>query len=563
MEDAANAPLIREDSAEHSRDAALDFEHDEDTAELKESELRHPNLFVWTLTFTSGISGLLFGYDTGVISATLVSIGSDLSHRDLTTLDKSLITSCTSLFALIASPTTGMLADWLGRKRVILLADVLFVAGSVWQSYTQSVWGMIAGRGVVGLAVGGASLVVPLYIAELSPSPFRGRLVTLSILFITIGQVVSYIIGYVLSTHAHGWRWMVGLGALPAAIQFLILAVLPESPRWLVKSGRVDEARRVLDRVFGGGQHTHKMVDGVLWGIEKEVMEEEEATRQRTGRTTPGKRYPLGLGRIWESWEELLGVAGNRRALAIACMLQALQQLCGFVLSRGLRETPDTDTRKQNSLMYFSATIFALVGFSSPTLTSLAIAITNFLFTLVALVLIDRVGRRRILLYTIPVMIIGLVLCSFAFAFVNVAVHPGDVEHGGNDDALQGRLWPMTILAAMVVYVCGYATGIGNVAWQQSELFPLSVRSQGSGVATGMNWGSNFLVGLTFLPMMESMTPTGTFALYALICGLGWAAVWRMYPETKGLKLEEIRGVLEHGWGVKASLRRGAGSVEG
>ena len=214
----------------------------------------------------------------------------------------------------------------------------------------------------------------------------------------------------------------------------------------------------------------------------------------------------------------------------------------------------------QNSLMYFSATIFSSVGFTSPTLTSLAIAITNFLFTLVALLLIDRVGRRRILLYSIPVMILGLLLSSCAFHFVDLSIRPGGSEDDGKNDDLEEDLWPLTILAAMIVYVCGYAIGIGNVAWQQSELFPLSVRSLGSGVATGTNWGSNFLIGLTFLPMMEWLTPTGTFALYALICMLGLAAVWRIYPETKGLNLEAVRGLLEHGWTVQMDAGRRTGT---
>ena len=129
---------------------------------------------------------------------------------------------------------------------------------------------------------------------------------------------------------------------------------------------------------------------------------------------------------------------------------------------------------------------------------------------------------------------------------------------GGSEraDGTQEDLWPFTILAAMVLYVSGYAIGIGNVAWQQSELFPLSARSAGCGIATGTNWASNFMVGLTFLPLMERLSPTGTFTLYAAICFLGWAAVWSIYPETNGLALEEVRGLLERSFGVKQSLLR-------
>ena len=207
----------------------------------------------------------------------------------------------------------------------------------------------------------------------------------------------------------------------------------------------------------------------------------------------------------------------------------------------------------QNSLMYFSATIFALIGFHSPILTSLSIAITNFLCTLVALVIIDRVGRRRIILSTIPIMISGLLLCSISYTFLEI---------GRNADGTvvpvpsTASFWAFLILAAMIIYVCGYAIGLGNIAWQQSELFPLSVRSLGSGLATATNWGSNFVVGLMFLPMMQYLTPAWTFFIYAIICLLGWVGAWKIYPETWGLGLEEVRDLLKDGWGVKESIRR-------
>lgn len=208
--------------------------------------------------------------------------------------------------------------------------------------------------------------------------------------------------------------------------------------------------------------------------------------------------------------------------------------------------------------MYFSATIFSMVGFGSPTLTSLSVAVTNFLFTLLALVLIDAVGRRRILLYSIPIMIFSLVLSAIAFFFVGAL--PSDT-HSVNPSARGGLdmlpRWPaLVILAAIMLYVAGYAIGLGNVPWQQSELFPLSVRSLGSGVATSTNWGSNFVVGLTFLPMMEWFSPSLTFLVYAGVCVLGWAAIWRIYPETTGLSLEETGMLLADGWGVKKSLQR-------
>lgn len=273
---------------------------------------------------------------TGVISSTLVSIGPDLSRRQLTTLDKSLITSCTSLFALIASPLAGILADKVGRKRVIAVADVLFVVGALWQAVTTSVWGMVGGRSTVGLAVGAASLVVPLYISELSPSAFRGGLVTLSVLFITLGQVVAYAIGWMLSLKAHGWRWMVGLGAAPAVLQFGLLLFLPETPRWLVKDGNSLLAQRVLNRVYSGN---NSIVEEVLRAIDKEISEEEEAASKGNFPTRGGRDVRTSwFQNLQSAFRELFRIGGNRRALTIACLLQGLQQLCGFV--RGQFDIP-------------------------------------------------------------------------------------------------------------------------------------------------------------------------------------------------------------------------------
>ncbi|GAB0135445.1 hypothetical protein EsDP_00003782 [Epichloe bromicola] len=460
--------------------------------------------------------------DTGVISATLVSIGTSLSHRELTSMDKSLITSSTSLFALLISPFSSAIADRLGRKRVILYADILFIVGAVIQAACSSVPLMIAGRCVIGAAVGAASFVVPLYIAELSPASHRGRLVTANVLFITLGQVVAYVVGWAFSTYGAqdaGWRWMVGIGAMPAGLQAAVIAFMPESPRWLVKMGRSSQAKSIIRRVNGGVTATQD-ASTMIREIEMEVREEEEARHLRNQQSSKWK---------WlDGWRDLVGEGRNRRALAIACLLQGLQQLCGF-----------------NSLMYFSATIFMVIGFNSPTLTSLTVAVTNFLFTLVALGLVDKIGRRRVLLYSIPFMILGLLFTAFGFSSLSINDTQLDtpLQHGDKEAAY-------IILISIMMYVASYAIGLGNVPWMQSELFPLSVRSLGSGIATATNWSANLVIGLTFLPLMDTLSPPWTFILYAFICGIGYGLVWKIYPETAGLSLEEATALLERGWGV-------------
>ncbi|GES64484.1 MFS myo-inositol transporter [Aspergillus terreus] len=491
--------------------------------------------FIWALTFSAGISGLLFGYDTGVISSMLVSIGSDLSNRPLNTLDKSLITSCTSLFALIASPLAGVLADKLGRRKVILAADTLFALGAFIQAVTNNVWGMIAGRSIVGLAVGGASLVTPLYISELAPSHARGRLVTILCLFITGGQVIAYIVGWMFSFVSGGWRWIVGLGIIPALLQFAIVVFLPETPRWLVQAGLDTRAMDVLAKVYQEHPDCVQITKRILRDIQQEVAEEEEELGHSSHDS--GTKYQWAKN-VLQTSRDLFLVGGNRRALTIAMMLQGLQQLCGF-----------------NSLMYFSATIFSILSFSSPTLTSLSVALTNFIFTLLAFSLIDRIGRRRILLYSIPVMTLSLLVCAMIFSSLDIPRSSFGPQARTEEDT-HSSLLPLGILLCLTVYTASYAFGLGNVPWQQSELFPLNVRSIGSALATATNWGSNFVVGLTFLPMMEFLSPGWTFAAYAVVCFVGWFGVWAIYPEMSGLGLEEVKGLLANGWGVRESLSR-------
>ncbi len=265
--------------------------------------------------------------DTGVISATLVSIGTSLSGRELTSLDKSIITSSTSLFALAASPASSILADRVGRKPVILVADVLFISGALVQALASSVPYMVLGRSIVGLAVGAASFVTPLYLAELAPAAHRGTVVTMNVLSVTLGQVVAYIIGWIFAEHgnpATGWRLMVGLGAAPAILQCLLLFFMPETPRWLVKAKRSDEARAIIQKTCGSDPTAMPMVDSILKDIEIEVREEEDSAGLSHGDGKASGSWRVG-------WHELLFVPKNRRALTIACLLQGLQQLCGFV----------------------------------------------------------------------------------------------------------------------------------------------------------------------------------------------------------------------------------------
>ncbi|KZT52532.1 general substrate transporter [Calocera cornea HHB12733] len=472
--------------------------------------------FIWGLVFAAAIGGLLFGYDTGVISGTLVSIGGDLGPAELSAFQKELITSSTTLGALLGGLAGGIISDYTGRKPVLTLANILFISGAIGQSLSHAIAPMVVSRFLVGLGVGLAACIVPLYIGELSPTRLRGRMVTVNVIAITFGQVVAYAIGAGFEKRPGGWRWMVGLGAVPAGVQLACLLFLPESPRILIRQDRADEARRVLRAIYAHA--SEQQVDKKLEVLRESVHESVAASKQDG---------------FWEKLRSMGTVPERRRALIVACGLQAFQQLCGF-----------------NTLMYYSASLFQAVGFDNPTAVGLIIAGTNFLFTLVALKWIDRIGRRRIMLWSSPWMVVGLVLAAVSFYFMTRSTNGYLV-----DGAQYSTTWSAIVLVAMIIYVAAYATGLGNVPWQQGELFSLSVRGIGSSIATATNWSGNLLIGATYLSLIEAITTAGAFGLYAGLCFLGLVFVVCCYPETAGLSLEEVQMVFRHDFGIMESDR--------
>ncbi|KAI9464133.1 general substrate transporter [Lactarius psammicola] len=472
--------------------------------------------FVWLLVFCSSISGLLFGYDTGVVSGALVSIGSDLGPESLSDLQKEFITSATTLGALLGSLAAGMLSDAVGRRPVLGIADILFIAGAIGQAICHTVWAMIGTRFLIGWGVGIAACVAPVYIQELSPTRLRGRMVVINVVAITFGQVVAYGIDAGFANFHGGWRWMVGLGTIPAGLQLIFLFFLPESPRILLKRGHVEQARDVISKIYAHA--SAKQIDFKVKVLQAAVKQSVEIVQTTT---------------FLERFHSILFVPINRRALIVACALQFAQQACGF-----------------NTLMYYSATLFKEIGFNQPTAVGLIISGTNFLFTLFALKYIDIIGRRRILLWSMPGMIFGLVLAS------TERTQPSpDTEHGKHLGRWHTLLpWLVKLgTFSMIAFVASYATGIGNVPWQQGELFSLEVRGIGTSLATATNWSINLLIGATYLSLMARITPSGAFGFYAALCALSYTFVVFCFPETAGLSLEEVRMVFRNGFGVRES----------
>lgn len=472
--------------------------------------------FVWLLVCCCTISGLLFGYDTGVISGALVTINGDLGPSELSNGQKEFITSATTLGALLGGLAAGAISDWTGRRPVLGIADVLFMGGAMGQAVSHTVWNMIGCRFLIGIGVGLASCVAPLYIQEISPTRLRGSMVVLNVVMITLGQVIAYGIDAGFANVSAGWRWMVGLGSVPAALQLALLVHLPESPRVLVRRGNMEAARKVLSRVYALA--SSEQVDLKLKVLHATVKQSIEIANSTT---------------FWQRLGSLFSNPINRRALVIACGMQAFQQLCGF-----------------NTLMYYSASLFQEIGFNQPTAVGLIISGTNFLFTLFALKYIDVVGRRRIMVFSAPGMVFGLALASIAFHYMTI-------HTGGNltTGVQYPQGWASIVLLSMIIFVASYATGLGNVPWQQGELFSLDVRGIGTSLSTATNWAANLLIGSTYLSLISAITPSGAFGFYAGLCFLGWLFCVRCFPDVSGLSLEEVQRVFKAGYGIKESER--------
>lgn len=491
--------------------------HDNDVESVPFSESQSkPSRLVIILTLVSSISGFMFGYDTGYISSALVQIGSDLGGV-LTTGDKELITSATSLGALIGALIAGLLVNLVGRKSVLLGSNVIFVIGTIVQLAAKTVWTMIAGRFVLGLGVGTASLISPLMLSELAPSKYRGRLIVTNCMFITGGQLVAYFINWGLTNVSHGWRISVGLCMVPPVVQFALFWFLPDTPRFYVINGQYEKAKEVLRKTHNNpsDSYINAIVDDMI----------------ASDSTVPGNGP---LQKAWSSIKLIHTKPANFRALILACGLQGIQQFTGF-----------------NSLMYFSATIFETIGFDNATAVSIIIAATNFFFTGVALCIIDKVGRRRILLFAIPVMVVAMVLCAISFHFLGVKFTSGnDVQVATR--GISG--WGIVVILSMVLFVAGYAIGIGNSAWTGVELFSdVNVRSMGGMYAAATNWAGSLVIASTFLTMLEKITPTGTFSFFAGLCMISFVFVYFLLPEVAGLELEETTQFLTDGFNVKAA----------
>jgi sugar porter (SP) family MFS transporter len=452
-------------------------------ASFNSVEQKTPLSFFVVLTASiAAIAGVLFGFDTGVISGAILFIKTEFH---LTPLMNGAVVSAVLFGALLGSMISGYFADYFGRRMLLIITALIFVVGTLLSATAPSVLILMLSRGVVGFAIGIASFTTPLYISEIAPPRFRGALVSLNQLAITIGILVSYGVDTYFA-EAQNWRWMLGVGVVPAVILFCGMFFLPRSPRWMVLKGNKEAARKVLSDIRG------------IKDVSAELDEIQDSIQEK-----PNWRM---LFRHW-----------LMPALVIGVGLAFFQQCTGI-----------------NTIIYYAPTIFQLAGFHSATIAILATAgvgVVNVLFTILALFLIDSWGRRPLLLIGLTGMCVSLVILSISFYV------------GGDSELLK---W--LALGSMVIYIACFAMSLGPIMWLViSEIFPLEVRGIGSSLAVSACWGFNLIVAVSFLTLINALGPSGTFLIFAVFSIAAIVFVHRLVPETKGVSLEHIETNLRAG----------------
>ena len=438
----------------------------------------------WAIAITIG--SFLFGFDTGIISGALLFIQEDFG---LTSFQQGSAVSVLLLGAVVGALTCGRVSDRYGRRPLMGGLGVVFFVGIAAAALAPGYWTLLIGRFVMGLAVGGVSATVPTYLGEMAPAQIRGRILSLNQLFISVGLLTSYLVNWALAD-AELWRVMFGVGAIPSALLFFAALWLPESPTWLIRNGEPERARRILDKVTEPGG-----ADKVIARVTKDQREEEKRAREGTSSSL------------------FRGTA--LAALLVAVALAALQQLVGI-----------------NTILYYAPTIMSQAGLSASNAIyySVFIGTVNVAITLVALYLVDRIGRRPLLLISLSGMCVSIGLLGLAFA-VGMA--------------------PLFMLVFMMLYILSFGVGMGPIFWVLlGELFPADHRATGSSVGATVNWVSNFLVSLLFLPVIEAIGQGPTFWIFAAICVVGVAFVAKWVPETQNRNADEVGVDLRRRWKV-------------
>jgi sugar porter (SP) family MFS transporter len=430
------------------------------------------------------LGGLLFGYDTGVISGAILFIREELG---LTPFLEGLVVASLLLGAAVGAGSAGPLSDKLGRRNIIIIAAILFSIGAIGAALAPNIGVLVFFRVVLGLGVGSAALIVPLYLSEIAPTQIRGAISSLNQLNIVFGILFAYIVNALLASSG-AWRWMLGLAVIPSLVLLIGMFFLPETPRWLVSQDRDEDARDVLRR--SRDEET----------VEKEIQDIREVEEQEEG----------GIRELTASWV--------RPALIVAIGLAVFQQIIGI-----------------NTIIYYAPTTLTNVGYGAAAAiyANLIIGVVNVVMTFVAIWLIDRVGRKPLLLTGLVGMVLSLTVLGVSSLLLPQPSNPTDPE-------------AIITLLCLAGFIISFAATWGPTVWVMlPEVLPLRVRGTAMGVAIFLHWLANFAVAQTFPVFLASWGPGITFLGYAVIGVLAFLFVGTLVTETKGRSLEQIEADLQ------------------
>ncbi len=436
------------------------------------------------ITVIATLGGLLFGYDTGVISGALLYMRQDLQ---LTSLGEATVVSSLLFGAAFGALLGGKLADALGRKGSLLVCAVLFLVGALGSALAPNVELMVLSRVILGLAVGAASATVPLFLAEMAPADRRGRIVTINELMIVSGQMLAFVINAGLDRWfqgAHVWRWMLAVAAVPAVLLFFGMLLLPDSPRWYAIKGRLTDTRRVLG----------------LTRAPAEAAEEYNIIAEHARRDLAEDRGA--------AMRDLRAYAWMRRILMVGIGLAIAQQATGI-----------------NTVIYYAPTILESTGLaaSASLIATIAVGVISVAMTIVGIVLLGFMSRRPLLITGFSGVAVSQLILALCFLLPESTTRS------------------YIVLAAMVLFVAFVQCFIGVGVWLLlSEIFPMTIRGFAMGIAVFVLWTTNTIISFVFPLLREAFGPTWTFGLFVLINIASVVFVTRFVPETRGRTLEEL-----------------------
>lgn len=439
------------------------------------------------------VGGSLFGYDTAVISGALLFINKQFH---LTSFLSGVVVSALLAGAIVGAAVAGRLSDALGRKKLLLAAAVVFTVGAFGAALSPNITALVVFRFVLGLGVGSASFIVPLYLVELAPTAIRGSVGTLNTLAFSVGALAAYAINAALA-NAEAWRWMLGLAAIPSLIMLVGVFLLPETPRWLVRKGRDREARSVL-----GLNRDSESVEQEMQSIKDVLQEETSALRQ-----------------LLAPWV--------RPALIVGLGLAILQQIVGI-----------------NTIIYYAPTILSTVGFgdSAAVIASFSVGVVGLAGAVLAIKLIDRVGRKFLLLSGTAIMIVSLAVLTITSLVLAKPTGVG-VES-------------IVILVCLLVFQFSYAATWGPVVWiMLGEIFPLRIRGLAAGLASTALWAANLVVSLVFPPLLAAVGIGYIYLGFAVISVGALFFIRFLVTETRGRSLENIEADLMRRQGAQSERK--------